>query len=244
MKGIAKIFKFKLHGRLNDFIKPHYRTSTFYKTYFQDRPSLKDSLEAQGIPHPEIGLVRINRSPVTLQHNTPDGQEVDIWPSNLALAIQDKKPAFILDVHLGTLARRMRLLGLDASYSNSFSDEHIIQAAGKEQRAILTRDLGILKNSRVQVGYWLRADDPDTQIHEILKEFGVAGYMEPLSRCLACNGRLHPVAKEAVIGSLPERVARRFEEFYQCDACGKVYWKGSHYKKLIDYVGLIRRQYL
>ena len=244
MEGVTKTFRFKLHGRLNDFIKPHNRSCSYYKIYFQDRPSLKDSLEAQGIPHPEIGAVSIDGSTVGLQHTTPDGREVEIWPCNLALAIKGNRPAFILDVHLGTLARRMRLLGLDASYSNSFSDEQIIQTATKEHRVILTRDLGILKNSRVQVGYWLRADDPDAQVHEVVREFGIADNMEPLSRCLACNGRLKPAAKDAVLGKLPQRVARTFNEFHQCEACGKVYWKGSHYKKLIDYVGSIRQQYL
>lgn len=247
MKGITKIFKFKLYGRLNDFIKSQNGNSTFREVYFQDKPSLKDIFESQGIPHTEIGYLTVNGRKGSLEEPTLNNHYVEVWPSDLSKLswdIWNTRPAFILDVHLGTLTRRMRLLGIDTAYDNSFSDAEIIKYAEEQGRAVLTRDLGILKNNRVRVGYWVRAEQPDAKLDEVLQEFGIAEFMESLTRCLACNGLLKPVAKEDVIEKLPERVAHTYNEFHRCNSCGNLYWKGSHYKELIDYVDNIRRQYL
>jgi uncharacterized protein with PIN domain len=76
---------------------------------------------------------------------------------------------FIVDVHLGTLARYLRLLGFDTLWRNDLDDEFIITAAREQQRIILTRDKGILKDGRVTHGYWLRATDPLSQVEEVVR---------------------------------------------------------------------------
>ncbi len=141
-------------------------------------------------------------------------------------------PSFILDVHLGKLARYLRLLGFDVAYANHWDDPEIVQRARKEQRIILTRDRGLLERKAVLLGYLVESLDPEGQLQEVLDQFNLRRRLKPYSRCPLCGTPIEQVPKEAVLPSLPPRVARRYRKFYQCPSCGKVYWKGDHFRNL------------
>jgi uncharacterized protein with PIN domain len=81
-------------------------------------------------------------------------------------------------------------------------------------------------------GYWLREQKPVLQLAEVLRRFVPEKPPEPFSRCLACNGRLRRIAKKAVETELLPRTRRYYDTFYRCAACRKVYWPGSHYRKM------------
>jgi uncharacterized protein with PIN domain len=140
-------------------------------------------------------------------------------------------PRFICDVHLGTLARRLRLLGFDTVYRNDLEDEEIVRIAVAESRIILTRDGGILRDSRAR-SYRPDSIHPGTQIKAVVSAFALAGLATPFCRCIACNGSLLPVDKGAVIDRVPLRSGRCMDRFWQCRGCAKLYWQGSHYARL------------
>jgi uncharacterized protein len=143
---------------------------------------------------------------------------------------------FILDVHLGKLARLLRLLGFDVWYDNQYLDKEIINLIKIEQRIVLTRDIGLLKQRAVVWGYWLRSQNSFRQLEEVFDRYQLKKSVQPFSRCLLCNGLLHTVQKINVLNLLPSRTQLFYNEFFQCQDCKKVYWKGSHYERMLQQV--------
>ena len=137
-------------------------------------------------------------------------------------------PRFILDVNLGKLAKRMRLLGFDSLYRNDNRDQELVQIAVNEQRIILTRDRRPLFIKQVSHGYWVRAVDADSQIDEVLRRYRLYGFIQPLVRCLVCKGMLAPVAKAEILDRLEPKTRLYYEVFHRCADCQRIYWEGSH----------------
>jgi uncharacterized protein with PIN domain len=146
------------------------------------------------------------------------------------------EPRFVLDVHLGTLARYLRMLGLDTLYRNNSADEELAFLSAEQARILLTRDVGLLKSSIVTYGHFMRTVRPHAQLDEVIRRYGLKRWAKPFTRCMACNGKLLPVEKHAVLASLPEQVAQVFHDFKQCDSCARVYWEGSHMTRMRDLV--------
>lgn len=232
--------EFRFYAELNDFLPPD-RQYRHFPYWFDGNPAVKDAVEALGVPHPEIDLILANGVSVDFSYQLHAGDNVTVYPVFESLDISPVvrlRPAplrvsrFILDVHLGKLARLLRWLGFDTLYRNDYDDAEIVRIAIAEQRIILTRDLGILKYSGVTRGYWLRSTDPEAQIREILARFDLFSQLNPFSRCSVCNGLVAPVSKDAIRSLLLPNTARYFDGFFQCQHCQRVYWKGSHYEKL------------
>lgn len=153
--------------------------------------------------------------------------------------MEEEKRRFVADVHLGGLARLLRLLGLDTAYRNELTFADLLRLAAEEGRTLLSRNGAFDRQAGLSF-FQVRSENTDEQLREVLVAFsGLA--LAPFTRCLRCNGRLQPVAKESVRARLEENTARFFEEFWQCDACGKLYWKGSHYDRMLVRLEEIRR---
>jgi len=133
---------------------------------------------------------------------------------------------------IGALARYLRLLGFDTTWERNLADEAIIEIARDEHRIILTRDKGILKNGRVRHGYWLRNTDPLKQLDEVIRAIDLGRYIEPYTRCMECNGELQPAERSAVARSVPLQAFLVYRDFKQCRRCHRVYWRGSHLRRL------------
>jgi hypothetical protein len=149
-----------------------------------------------------------------------------------------RRTRFILDTHLGKLARYLRLLGFDTLYNNASEDAELAGiAASGEKRILLTRDHGLLKRKQVSHGYFIRNDKPLLQVREVLAYFDLYRSVKPFTRCTQCNGVIKTVAKGDVLDRLPGSVAEEFSTFSTCEDCRRVYWPGSHYehmKRIID----------
>jgi uncharacterized protein with PIN domain len=74
--------------------------------------------------------------------------------------------------------------------------------------------------------------DPDRQVLEVLARFDLRGQINAFHRCLDCNGAIEAVPKEQVAAQLEPLTRRYYDEFYRCMACGKIYWKGSHFTRM------------
>lgn len=231
---------FRFYEELNDFLVPEYRKTDF--TYsFNDKPSVKDAIEALGVPHTEVDVILLNGVSVGFNAHLQDGDRVAVYPTFESLEVQEltavrdrslREPRFIADVHLGKLARLLRLLGFDTLYRNDYSDRQIIRLALAEHRIILTRDRGLLKVRTVSHGYCLHTTVPLQQVRDVLRRFDLVKRAQPFSRCIACNGVLVAVAKESVAHRLPEKVACSFTQFWQCCSCDRIYWQGSHVQRM------------
>jgi uncharacterized protein len=239
---------FRFFNSLNDFLHPSKKDVAFPFS-FTGTPAVKDSIEAIGVPHPEVDLIFINGRPATFSTPLQAEDQVAVYPFHpaasgppgLSLRVARPQPArFILDVHLGKLARSLRMLGFDTLYRNDYSDRAIAELAAREQRLVLTRDIGLLKHKAITWGYWLRSQQPEKQLTEVLQYFQLHGQLAPFSRCLACNALITAVSKEAVRDQLPPKTRQYFEEFFQCTNCRRVYWKGSHFDRMQAFVDLIR----
>lgn len=231
---------FRFYEELNDFLPPEHSKIRFAYS-FMGNPAIKDAVEALGVPHSEIDLILVNGKSVNWQYQLQPHDEVAVYPTFESLDITDithlraaplRQPKFILDVHLGKLARYLRLLGLDTWYENHYQDIEIICLAKQQHRIILTRDVGLLKNKQVTHGYWLRSEQPDQQLSEVIKRFDLYHVLKPFTRCLICNGHIIAVDKHKVDEQLPEHTRDYYKAFYQCEECRKIYWQGAHYERL------------
>jgi uncharacterized protein len=149
----------------------------------------------------------------------------------LAAPGSSESPKFICDVHLGKLARLLRLLGFDTIYRNNLEDDEIIRIARTDERIALTRDQEILADETIRC-YRPESIFPDEQILEMVSKLDLHRHCQPFTRCLDCNGEIMPVDKETVIEQVPLHSGQVMEKFWQCQGCGKIYWHGSHYEKM------------
>jgi len=237
--------EFRFYEELNDFLAPALRKRAFDYA-FRGTPSVKDAIEAIGVPHTEVDLVLVDGESVDFTRRLTGGERVAVYPVFERLDISPvtrlrprplRQTRFVLDVHLGKLARYLRLLGFDTRYRNDYDDAAIVGLARVESRIVLTRDKGLLKHGAVTHGYWVRASAPRAQLAEIVRVFDLGGAVRPFTRCIRCNGELQRVPKEAIAERLPPHVRAYFDEFAQCRECAAIYWPGSHYdrmRKLVD----------
>ncbi|QTA78406.1 Ubiquitin and RNAse domains-containing [Desulfonema limicola] len=242
---ITRTAFFRFYEELNDFLQEEQRKTTF-SYEFIGTPSVKDSIEAIGVPHTEIDVILINGESVDFDYRMQGGEYISVYPvfesfDIISLVHLRSKPLreirFVVDVNLGKLARKLRLLGFDTMYNNNFKDEEIVKLSLKERRIILTRDKGIFKYRAVTHGYWIRNNDPKKQLTEVVKRMQLENSFEPFIRCSNCNELLNPIDKELIKDRLPKLTFLYVDDFMECKGCRKIYWKGSHYEqicKLID----------
>lgn len=230
----------RFYDGLNDFLPPETRGRTFaFELY--GTPSVKDTIEAAGVPHTEVDFILVDGHPVDFTALLQGGERIAVYPMFTQLDIagfEQLLPAppdiyrFVLDVHLGRLARYLRLAGFDTLYSNTYTDPEIVEIAQHDERIVLTRDTGLLKHGAVTRGYWLRNTAPRTQLTEVVERFELHPHFTPFSRCMMCNGLVRATDLAEVRNRIPPRVAQHFDRFSVCNDCNRVYWPGSHYAKL------------
>jgi uncharacterized protein len=242
-----KFIYIRLFADLNFFVPEKLKQRNIQLPIFGN-PSIKDVVESIGVPHTEIEMILVNSNPADLSYQVKEQDQVSVYPKFFQLeAIDDDKDnssvpkylKFILDVHLGKLASMLRMLGFDCYYRNDLDDDEIIEIACKEERIILTRDLGILKNGKVKHGYFPRSQDPKLQLREIFDRYRLKDKIKPLTRCMTCNGEISLVKKSEIGEEIGEKTELYYQEFYLCKNCKKTYWKGSHYIKMMEFIRAI-----
>ncbi len=240
---------FRFYHSLNDFLPENKRRVPFEIKFFGN-PSVKDTIESLNVPHTEIDLIIANGTPVDFKYKLKDRDYISVYPEFKKIILHDKlhllkktegKLKFICDVQLGKLAKYLRLLGFDTLYSNNFKAEEIIKQSKEEERIILTRSILLLKNNEVRFGYWIRSENPIEQLIQILIQLDLISELNPFKRCSLCNGELVKVDKELIEDELLSGTKKYFDEFYLCNKCKKIYWQGSHYKRINGFFQEIRK---
>jgi uncharacterized protein len=239
--GTMNSILFRFYAALNDFL-PHQKRQRAYRHSFNPPVSVKHLIEAEGVPHPEVALIVVNGRSVDFSYQVQPDDRIAVYPAFASIDVTGEvqlrpplpqPPPFLLDNHLGRLARYLRLLGFDVLYPNDhLGDAALAQLAHQQERVMLTRDRGLLMRSLISHGYCLRSLDSHQQLDEVLHRFRLHELVQPWSRCLRCNGRLLPVDKMAIIDQLQPKTKRYFDDFKRCTDCQQIYWRGSHFAAL------------
>lgn len=250
MVHTAASASFRFYGQLNDHLPIPQRQTTVAKSFVVPAP-VKDMIESLGVPHPEVELILVNGDPADFSRLIRDGDRVAVYPWFESIDITSllhyrpgalTEPRFIADVHLGRLAAYLRMLGFDTAYEKDAEDLYLVRRSREEGRTVLTRDRGVLKHSAVMYGYWLRQTEAEGQLAEIVNRFDLAGLTHPFSRCMACNQLLKPVSRAEVSALVPPRVLEWCNDYRQCAGCGRVYWEGSHARRMRNLIEQIISQ--
>jgi uncharacterized protein with PIN domain len=231
---------FRFYAELNDHLPPRSRYSAVEKRFLVPA-SVKDMIESLGVPHTEVDLVLINGESSDFTRLIYNGDYVTVYPVFESIDITPvlrlrpeplREQRFVLDVHLGRLAGYLRMLGFDTVYANEASDAELVKISVEQRRTLLTRDRGLLKHSAVTRGYWMRETDSRRQVEEVLRRFDLTRYLRPFKRCIVCNELLATISKGDAAGRVPERILEWSNEFRECPGCGRVYWEGSHCRRM------------
>jgi uncharacterized protein with PIN domain len=199
---LARAAEFRFYEELNDFL-PLGRRKVSFMQPFHGTPAVRDVIQAIGVPHSAVDLLLVDGRSVDFEHRLQGGERVAVYPVFECLDITPlvhlrpqplRRTRFVLDVHLGRLARYLRMLGFDCTWQRDWDDSQIIERALDERRIILTRDVGILKQKRVS--------------------------------------HARPVAREDLAGRIDADIRERFQRFWECPACNRIYWQGSHWRRM------------
>lgn len=238
----------RFYEELNDFLEPSRRKRDL-DAVFQERRSVKDLVESFGVPHVEVDLILINGESVDFSRIVADGDRISVYPVFESLDIGPvtrlrpeplREPRFVLDVHLQKLARRLRLLGFDVDFSPNRDDAALADIAEAEDRILLSRDRQLMMRRRVARGLYIRNTDPEKQVAEVLDRLDLRGRCRPFTRCIEYNDTIEALDPDepggAEAADIPPGVRVWCREYYRCRGCGRIYWKGSHYEKLVKTV--------
>ena len=220
------IARFQFYGPLGEFL-PRLQRDVPFESSCARAASLKNAIEALGVPHTEVGLVTVNGEPATLQRMVRDSDLIEVRPRE-----KEKPGLFLADAHLGGLARFLRMLGYDTLFHDRLQDGEIRRLAGEERRIVLTRDRELLKCREIARGCYVRALKPEAQLREVAGRYDLASAARPFTLCLHCNLPLQPIDRSSLAGRVPEEILQLHDSFVHCAGCDRVYWPGSHYDRM------------
>ena len=231
----------RFYAELNDFLLESRKYRRF-EIALNRRTSVKDLIESLGVPHTEVEIILANGQSVDFSYIVQKRDDLSIYPMfesvdvTPLLKLRDaplRETRFVLDCHLGRLARYLRQFGFDTLYRNDYSDDELAKTSASEHRILLTRDRSLLKRSIITHGYFVRAFDPREQLDEVIRRFDLKSQIIPFGRCTRCNGTVERVDKQAVEHRLEPKTRLYYHDFWQCRGCGQVYWEGSHVKHMV-----------
>ena len=235
---------FRFYAELSDFL-PRERRMISFPYSFTGTQSVKHLIEAAGVPHTEVDLVLVDGTSVDFSYVPGDGDRISVYPVFEAFDIATislvrpqplRRPRFILDSHLGRLAVYLRMLGFDTLCRNDYCDDELVRISLAERRALLTRDRSLLMRGTVTHGYYVRQKSRREQLIGVIHRFDLTRCVSPLTRCLLCNETLEAVAKQAVADCVPPRSLELSSEFWRCPGCSRVYWNGSHHRRMLQFI--------
>ena len=149
----------------------------------------------------------------------------------------DVSPKFLLDGMLGTLTRWLRICGYDAEYVQSVPDADLIHRASDEKRILLTRDR-LLYRKALRAGlkaHFVKGRGDAEKLASVASRFDLM--LDPgCSLCPQCGAPLATVDKQEVRDRVPAHTFEAYDEFWTCESCGKVYWRGSHWRNIVETV--------
>jgi len=203
--------------------------------------SIKDIIESLGVPHTEIGRISVQDKEVDFSFIPKSCDAVKVYPVDAPFDVTIpsrlrpeplSRVSFFADLNVGKLALLLRILGIDTESGPDLSDKEIASKVEKEQRILLSKDIGLLKRKNIIFGRHVRATLPDDQLKEVFDYFGLKGPFNLFSLCLRCNRKTLRVNKEDIIDRLEPLTIKYFDHFKICPCCKRIYWQGTHHAEM------------
>jgi uncharacterized protein len=238
---------FRFYEELNDFL-PADRRKRDVESVFKGRESVKDMIEALGVPHTEVDLILVNGESVDFGYILQHGDRISVYPVFESLDIRDvtrlrdlplRETRFIADVNIWDIVKYMRALGLDIHCDPALSPRDIVRVSRSEKRTILTKSRKLLKHRDVARGVFIRPGTTVEQVRRIVDLLSLREVIVPFSRCLICNTPLVRVAKETVWDRIPPKARACHDDYSYCSVCDKLYWQGTHFMRIKEMVDAI-----
>ncbi len=245
---MTAIAEFRFYEELNDFL-PRERRKHAFRYRCARRATVKQAIEAIGVPHTEIELILVNGESMDFLYLVRHGDRVSVYPQFESLDITPllrvrarplRTPRFIADAHLVALARNLRMLGYDVHVDEELDDSQIADLGARERRIVLTRDRELLKRRIITHGCYVHEAKPRRQLKEIVTRLDLLAGMAPFTRCMECNTELADVDKGDVAHRLPVGTAEFYDRFCSCPGCKKIYWPGSHHQRMCAVIDELR----
>jgi len=238
--------RFRFYEELNDYLPPGNR-KVWFDFFFIGPVSIKEALQSMKVPEREIDLIQVNQQSQGLDYLLQKGDQISVYPvfelfnvSGVSQLREEalRNPAFICDVHLGKLCKHLRMFGFDSLYSNQYTSEQLISISLQENRILLSRSSRLTHHKDVTRSYRIRSTDPREQIKDLFCKLDLSGLAHPFTRCLVCNSKLVSVEKEKISDRLQPNTEQYYLEFLSCPTCDKIFWEGSHFEKMLEFIHL------
>jgi uncharacterized protein with PIN domain len=230
----------RFYEELNDHLPREQRRRTFAWECAAGTTA-RGILAVLGIPLAEVDLILVEGESAAFDRELREGDHVSVYPKFESFdiaAVQRLRGAplreirFLADGHLARLARYLRLLGFDTTCPMTADVERKIRLARDETRVVLTRSRRLATDPRLTHGLLVLAEDPGEQLAEIVDRLHLHDAVRPFTRCLLCNEPVVEVEKSAVTERLEAETREHFDAFRRCPRCDRVYWEGSHHRRL------------
>jgi uncharacterized protein with PIN domain len=143
-------------------------------------------------------------------------------------------PAFWCDAMLGGLARWLRAAGYDAAWQEGIDDADLVRRALADGRILLTCDTELARHGAIQSGRVRGLLIPAglRKMAQLRFVFNRLGLKRREPRCMVCGGRLQPIPAEAARPEVPPRTFAWCDEYFRCDRCAKLFWRGTHWHRI------------
>lgn len=142
---------------------------------------------------------------------------------------------FIVDVNVGKLARWLRMLGYDTLFIHDVDDTELVTISLNDKRVLLTKDTQIMLRRVITSGrvkaMLIEDDNPKDQLRQVARMLKIDQEMK-FTRCLECNELLVPKGKDEVRELVPTYVFKTQLQYFQCPACQRIYWRGTHWQRM------------
>ena len=152
------------------------------------------------------------------------------------MARSTNNPKFIIDSNVGKLAKWLRMMGYDTLFFDGSDDSQMVANALAEGRVVLTRDTQIKRRRVVTDGrlevILIESDEPERQIRQVVETLNLDCQFKPLTICLECNQPLLERSKQQVQGRVPPYVFQTQNQYMECPACHRIYWRGTHWRAM------------
>ncbi len=234
----------RCYAELNDLLPPELRFRDI--AFHLPAPcTVADVLQRAGTPESQVDVALCNGTSVTPDTVLADGDRLSVYPVfetfdvSAITRMRDRAlrtPAFVADVHLGSLARFLRMLGFDTVYERTSTTETIIAISMSEGRVLLSRSRTLVRDPRVSHCLFIPSPDPRTQLIEVIRHHQLASSIRPFARCIECNDPVAPIDRETVLSRLPASVRSTDLAFRICRRCDRVYWDGSHVARMRAFI--------
>jgi uncharacterized protein with PIN domain len=139
---------------------------------------------------------------------------------------------FVVDCMLGKLAKWLKILGFDALFFSKIEDEELLAIAREEDRILLTRDTGLIQQARDAPTLFLESENWQDQVQQVLEHFQLREKVAPNTRCIDCNRELKDLPKKNAKNLVSAFVFEKADSFALCPKCGRVFWRGTHFKDM------------